>query len=197
MKYMLYVEITYLKQIVRKWCLLYGQWTAVHITVTSLPIEHILMCLSSHSKSIHVRFLICECLSLPVHAQSLQSCPPLWNPMDCSLPVSSIHRIFQAKILGWVTMLSYMGSSWPRDQIHVSCISFIADRFFIVEPLGKPLSVLGFNQINLEENLGFDNFIAKEQLFWKPSAEKSITKWTGVNSHFFLYQKREIGQSYS
>ena len=119
------------------------------------------MCLSSHSKSMHVRFLICECLFLPVHAQLLQSCPSLWNPMDYSLPVSSIHRIFQAKILGWVTMLSYMGSSRPRDQIHVSCISFIADRFFIVEPLGKPLSVLGFNQINLEENLGFDNFIGK------------------------------------
>ena len=30
-----------------------------------------------------------------------QSCPTLRNPMDCSLPGSSIHGIFQAKVLEW------------------------------------------------------------------------------------------------
>ena len=30
-----------------------------------------------------------------------QSCPTLHNPMDCSLPGSSIHGIFQAKVLEW------------------------------------------------------------------------------------------------
>ena len=30
-----------------------------------------------------------------------QSCPTLSNPMDCSLPVSSIHGIFQARVLEW------------------------------------------------------------------------------------------------
>ena len=30
-----------------------------------------------------------------------QSCPNLRNPMDCSLPGSSIHGIFQAKVLEW------------------------------------------------------------------------------------------------
>ena len=30
-----------------------------------------------------------------------QSCPTLSNPMDCSLPGSSIHGIFQAKVLEW------------------------------------------------------------------------------------------------
>ena len=28
-----------------------------------------------------------------------QSCPPLSDPMDCSLPVSSVHGIFQARVL--------------------------------------------------------------------------------------------------
>ena len=41
--------------------------------------------------------------------------------MDCSLPGSSFHRILQARILEWVAMLSSRGSSWPRDQICVSC----------------------------------------------------------------------------
>ena len=32
------------------------------------------------------------------------SCPTLCNPMDCSLPGSSIHGIFQARILEWVAI---------------------------------------------------------------------------------------------
>ena len=34
-------------------------------------------------------------------AKSLQPCPTLSNPMDCSLPGSSIHGIFQARVLEW------------------------------------------------------------------------------------------------
>ena len=34
-------------------------------------------------------------------AKSLQSCPTLSDPMDCNLPGSSIHGIFQAKVLEW------------------------------------------------------------------------------------------------
>ena len=30
-----------------------------------------------------------------------QSCPTLTDPMDCSLPGSSVHGIFQAKVLEW------------------------------------------------------------------------------------------------
>ena len=34
-------------------------------------------------------------------AKLLQSCPTLSDPMDCSLPGSSIHGIFQARVLEW------------------------------------------------------------------------------------------------
>ena len=34
-------------------------------------------------------------------AKSLQSCPTLSDPMDCSPPGSSIHRSFQARVLEW------------------------------------------------------------------------------------------------
>ena len=33
-----------------------------------------------------------------------QSCPTLFNPMDCSPPGSSVHRILQARILEWVAI---------------------------------------------------------------------------------------------
>ena len=34
-------------------------------------------------------------------AKSLQSCPTLSDPIDCSLPGSSVHGIFQARVLEW------------------------------------------------------------------------------------------------
>ena len=44
-----------------------------------------------------------------------QSCPTLCNPMDHP-PGSSVYRVFQAGILEWVTISSFRGSSWHRDQ---------------------------------------------------------------------------------
>ena len=40
------------------------------------------------------------------HAQSLEWCPTLCEPISCSLPGSSVHGIFQARILKWVTIPS-------------------------------------------------------------------------------------------
>ena len=45
-----------------------------------------------------------------------QSCPTLCNPIDCSLPGSSVHGILQARILGWVASPLSRGSSQPRDR---------------------------------------------------------------------------------
>ena len=42
--------------------------------------------------------------------------------MDCSLPASSIHGIFLARVLEWVAISFSRGSSWPRDQTQVSHI---------------------------------------------------------------------------
>ena len=51
-----------------------------------------------------------------------QSCPTLCDPMDFSLSGSSIHGIFQARILEWVSISFSRRSSWPRDWTLVSCI---------------------------------------------------------------------------
>ena len=49
-----------------------------------------------------------------------QSCPTFCDPVDCSLPGFSIHGILQARILLWVTISFYRGSSQPRDWTWVS-----------------------------------------------------------------------------
>ena len=68
-------------------------------------------------------------------AKSLQSRPTLCNPMDCSLPGSSVHGILQARVHQWVAMPCSRGSSQPRDWTQVS---YIVGRFFTTEPPGKP-----------------------------------------------------------
>ena len=70
-------------------------------------------------------FMLCphtverEHLGLPLleykHAKLLQSSLTLCDPMDCSLPGSSVHGILQVRILETVAMPSSRGSSRPRD----------------------------------------------------------------------------------
>ena len=64
-----------------------------------------------------------------VAAKSLQSCPTLWEPMNCCPPGSSVRGILQTRILEWTAIPFSRGSSQPRDWIWVSCI---AGRFFTI-----------------------------------------------------------------
>ena len=42
-----------------------------------------------------------QCMNVKSESEVAQSCPTLSNPMDCSLPGSSVHGIFQARVLEW------------------------------------------------------------------------------------------------
>ena len=65
-----------------------------------------------------------------VYAKSLQSCQILCDPMDCSLPGSSVHGFLQARILEWVDMPSFWRSSWLQDGTHISYVSCTGSGFF-------------------------------------------------------------------
>ena len=56
-----------------------------------------------------------------VHAKLLQSCPTLCDPMNYSLPGSSVYGILQARILEWAVMPSTRGSSRPKNG---TCVSY-------------------------------------------------------------------------
>ena len=73
-------------------------WTAAH--QASLPFTNSLCAVLSHS-----------------------ACPTLCNPMDCSPPDSSVYGDSQARILEWVVMPSFRGSSEARDRTQVSHIA--------------------------------------------------------------------------
>ena len=65
-----------------------------------------------------------------------QLCPTVCDPIDCSLPGSSVHGILQARILEWVAISFSRGSSQPRDITSISCL---VGRFFTTEPPEKPI----------------------------------------------------------
>ena len=76
---------------------------------------------------------------LPRTCSATRLCPALCDPMDCSLPGSSVRGTSQAKVLEWVASSSSRGSSWPRDQTLVSYVCSIAGRFSTTVPPRKPL----------------------------------------------------------
>ena len=59
-----------------------------------------------------------------------QSCPTLWDPMDCSPPGSSIHGVFQTRILEQVAISFSGGWLWPRIELVSLASPALAGRFF-------------------------------------------------------------------
>ena len=71
---------------------------------------------------------LCMSLSLVTNwkwkkeSEVAQLCPTLCNPMGCSPAGSSVHRIFQARVLQWVAISFSRGSFRRSDWTSVSCI---------------------------------------------------------------------------
>ena len=53
-----------------------------------------------------------QCMKVKSESEVAQSCPTLRDPMDCSLPGSSFHGIFQARVLEWGAI------AFSRKQMH-------------------------------------------------------------------------------
>ena len=71
----------------------------------------------------HIFILLSMMPESKSESEVTQSCPTLCDPVDCSLPGSSIHGIFQARMLEWVAISFSRRSSQPRDWSPVSCIA--------------------------------------------------------------------------
>ena len=54
--------------------------------------------------------------------------------MGCSLPGFSVHGISQARVLEWVTISFFRGSSQPKDG---TCVSYVGSGFFTTDPPGE------------------------------------------------------------
>ena len=59
----------------------------------------------SKNTGVACQFLL-QCMKVKSKSEVAQSCPTLSDPMDCSLPGSSVHGIFQARVLEWLPLPS-------------------------------------------------------------------------------------------
>ena len=119
-----------------------------------------------------------------------QSCLTLCSSKDCSPPGSSVHRIFQARMLEWGAMSYSMGSSRPRGQTH--CLSCIGRQILYYSitweaPLHLAMSLhicLGTSQVaqtvkhlptmweTRVQSLGWEDLLEKEM-----AAHSSVLAW--------------------
>ena len=96
-------------------------------------------------------------LSSCVCAKSLQLYPILCDPMDCSLPGSSIKGILQASILEWVATSFSRESSWPTDQAQVS---LQADSL-LSEPPGTKVMII--SHLSSAQNLALSPYFTQSK----------------------------------
>ena len=93
-----------------------------------------------------------------MYALVTQSCLTLCDPVGYSPPGSSVHGIFQARILKWVVIPFFKGSSQFRDQNQVSRI---AGRFFTIWATREVWCQLARHYIK-SSNFGWKSFISNE-----------------------------------
>ena len=109
---------------------------------------------------------VCVCARTCTHMHA-QLCLTLCDPMDYSLLDLSVHGISKERILEWVAISFFRGLSWPRDQIHISCV---AGGFYTTETPGKPMCVcviIQFSSVQL---------LSRVRLF--------VTPWTRARQAF-------------
>ena len=109
-----------------------------------------------------------------------QLCQILCDPVDCSLPGSSLHGILQARILEWGAISFSRGSSHPRDwRIEPGSPTLQADSL-TSEPSGKP-----FSWARVLRNLVSSWFLF---LIWANHIEiLQIRKYAMLSQYFYLY----------
>ena len=97
-----------------------GDWSWRDIKIWDIEIMlnyiHILSDDKTKSEYTYTHTHVCVCMCA-------QSCLTLCDSRDGSPPGSSVHGIFQARVLEWVATSYSRRSSQPRDRTHVSCIS--------------------------------------------------------------------------
>ena len=71
-------------------------WTAAHQAPPTLGFSR-----QEHWSGL---LLPLQCMKVKSESEVAQSCPTLRDPMDCSLPGSSVHGIYQARVLEWVAI---------------------------------------------------------------------------------------------
>ena len=94
----------------------------LHLSNSKCLLNHprTLLLLLSHKNTGVGRHFLLQCMKVKSESEFAQLCPTLSDPMDCSLPGSSVHGIFQARVLEWGAIAF---TTWAQSQ---NCYSYLA-----------------------------------------------------------------------
>ena len=70
-----------------------------------------------------------QCMKVKSQSEVAQSCPTLRDPMDCSLPGSSVHGIFQARVLEWGAISLFIACNLKLENQDLNNILLMKDIF--------------------------------------------------------------------
>ena len=73
-----------------------------------------------------------QCMKVKSESEVAQSCPTLHDPMDCSLPGSSVHGIFQARVLEWGAIA--FSDSLSHSVVFLYFFALIPEEGFLISP---------------------------------------------------------------
>ena len=133
-----------------------------------------------------------------------QLCLTLCNPMYCSLPGSSVYGIFQARLLEWVVISFSRGSSWPRDQTHVSYVSSIGRQILYLWAIWEAhiwavseitmLYIWNTVELYFNTNNSNNNKIDQKCPFYKPLSTLISLHFCWKSSDHIWYLLSKIGK---
>ena len=101
-----------------------------------------------------------QCMKVKSESEVALLCPTLSDPMDWSLPGSSVHGIFQSRVLEWGAIAFSVSCSYPTPKMRFKCLFgdqepcpiLIVFHFILVCFIDPPRAVLGMQWV-LNENL--------------------------------------------
>ena len=115
-----------------------------------------------------------QCIKVKSESNVVQSCPTLSDPLDCSLPGSSIHGIFRQQYWSWVPLPS--PGNLPDPEIKPKSLVWQADSL----PLSHQRSPILTFTLVLCEALANDGFDESYGIF-----QATILRWVATSSSRF------------
>ena len=93
-------------------------------------------------------YFLLQCMKVKSESEVAQSCPTLRDSMDCSLPGSSIHGIFQARVLEWGAIaFSHYLLKFAQTHVH-----WVGDAIQPSHPLSYPSLAFNLSQYSVFSN---------------------------------------------
>ena len=120
-------------------------------------------------------FSVCVCVCVHAHTEL---CLILCKRINCSLPGSSVLEILQARILEQVTISYSRGSSWPRDQNPISCVSCTGGQIlYHCTTLEAPFPFCSCTQTRMKVGTEFKPFSLPDAIQGQEVSQQTGKNW--------------------